>query len=88
MLFLSVLSVRMKLLIAAAAVLAVATCARVSLEDMEFHAWKLKFGELVLFDRFLLLWSVNKYSRSCLVSREDTTWEACVQCIHSHTTHI
>lgn len=48
MLFLPVLSVRMKLLIVAAAVLAVASCARVSLEDMEFHAWKLKFGELVL----------------------------------------
>ncbi|KAF7201649.1 cathepsin L.1 [Nothobranchius furzeri] len=33
----------MKLLLAAA-LLAVASCARVSLEDLEFHAWKLKFG--------------------------------------------
>lgn len=42
---------RMKLLLvvaAAAAVLAVASCARMSLEDMEFHAWKLKFCECVL----------------------------------------
>lgn len=38
------LSVRMKLLIIAA-VLAVASCVRVSLEDLEFHAWKLKFGK-------------------------------------------
>lgn len=39
---------RMKLLLvaaAAAALLAVARCASLSLEDMEFHAWKLKFGE-------------------------------------------
>ncbi|XP_035467019.2 cathepsin L.1 [Scophthalmus maximus] len=33
----------MKLLLVAAAVLAVASCASVSLEDLEFHAWKLKF---------------------------------------------
>lgn len=33
------------LLVAAAALLAVASCASVSLEEMEFHAWKLKFGE-------------------------------------------
>lgn len=38
----------MKLLLVAAAVLAVASCARMSLEDMEFHAWKLKFCELVV----------------------------------------
>lgn len=38
---------RMKLLLVAAAVLAVASCARMSLEDMEFHAWKLKFCESV-----------------------------------------
>lgn len=37
--------VRMKLLLVAAALLAVASCASVSLEEMEFHAWKLKFGE-------------------------------------------
>ncbi|XP_075874112.1 cathepsin L.1 [Nelusetta ayraudi] len=35
----------MKLLLVAAAVLAVASCARISLEDMEFHAWKLKFSK-------------------------------------------
>lgn len=29
----------------AAAVLAVASCASISLEDLEFHAWKLKFGK-------------------------------------------
>ncbi|XP_037550685.1 cathepsin L.1 [Nematolebias whitei] len=33
----------MKLLLIAAA-LAVASCATISLEDLEFHAWKLKFG--------------------------------------------
>ncbi|XP_038585708.1 cathepsin L.1 isoform X1 [Micropterus salmoides] len=37
-------AVRMKLLLVAAAVLAVASCASLSLEDLEFHAWKLKFG--------------------------------------------
>ena len=35
----------MKLLLVAAAVLAVASCASISLEDLEFHDWKLKFGE-------------------------------------------
>ncbi|XP_017265113.1 cathepsin L.1 [Kryptolebias marmoratus] len=34
----------MKFLLVAAAVLAVASCATISLEDLEFHAWKLKFG--------------------------------------------
>ncbi|KAG7224137.1 hypothetical protein INR49_019872 [Caranx melampygus] len=43
-LFAVCVSVRMKLLLVAAAVLAVASCASVSLEDLEFHAWKLKFG--------------------------------------------
>lgn len=38
-------SVRMKLLLVVAAALAVASCASLSLEDLEFHAWKLKFGE-------------------------------------------
>ncbi|CAN9502503.1 unnamed protein product [Ophioblennius macclurei] len=33
----------MKLLLVAAALLAVASCASISLEDLEFHAWKLKF---------------------------------------------
>ncbi|XP_041827676.1 cathepsin L.1 [Melanotaenia boesemani] len=33
----------MKLLLCAAAVLVVANCASISLEDLEFHAWKLKF---------------------------------------------
>uniref|UniRef100_A0A3Q2WZB6 Cathepsin L2-like n=1 Tax=Haplochromis burtoni TaxID=8153 RepID=A0A3Q2WZB6_HAPBU len=32
----------MKLLLVVAAVLAVASCASISLEDLEFHAWKLK----------------------------------------------
>lgn len=48
LLFLRLSSLRMKLLLvaaAAAALLAVARCASVSLEDMEFQAWKLKFGE-------------------------------------------
>ncbi|XP_028421220.1 cathepsin L.1 [Perca flavescens] len=34
----------MKLLLVAAAALAMASCASISLEDLEFHAWKLKFG--------------------------------------------
>ncbi|XP_049451615.1 cathepsin L.1 [Epinephelus fuscoguttatus] len=34
----------MKLLLVVAAALAVASCATISLEDLEFHAWKLKFG--------------------------------------------
>ncbi|CAI5696296.1 unnamed protein product [Oreochromis niloticus] len=33
----------MKLFLVVAAVLAVSSCGRISLEDMEFHAWKLKF---------------------------------------------
>ncbi|KAL3968820.1 proline-rich protein PRCC [Sarotherodon galilaeus] len=37
----------MKLLLVVAAVLAVSSCASISLEDMEFHAWKLKFGETI-----------------------------------------
>uniref|UniRef100_A0A8C5HSM1 Cathepsin propeptide inhibitor domain-containing protein n=1 Tax=Gouania willdenowi TaxID=441366 RepID=A0A8C5HSM1_GOUWI len=32
----------MKLLLVCAAVLAVASCVSISLEDLEFHAWKLK----------------------------------------------
>ncbi|XP_008305074.1 cathepsin L.1 [Stegastes partitus] len=36
----------MKLLLAVAAVLAVASCASISLEDLEFHAWKLKYGRI------------------------------------------
>lgn len=43
-------SARMKLLLVAAAALAVASCASISLEDLEFHAWKLKFGETVEID--------------------------------------
>ncbi|XP_063080341.1 procathepsin L-like [Engraulis encrasicolus] len=35
----------MKWLIVAAACLAVVSCASLSLEDLEFHAWKLKFGK-------------------------------------------
>ncbi|XP_063039883.1 procathepsin L-like [Engraulis encrasicolus] len=35
----------MKLYIIAAACLAVVSCASISLEDLEFHAWKLKFGK-------------------------------------------
>lgn len=34
----------MKVLLVAAAVLAVASCVSISLEDLEFHAWKLKFA--------------------------------------------
>ncbi|XP_007561177.1 cathepsin L.1 [Poecilia formosa] len=34
----------MKILLFVAAALAVASCASISLEDLEFHAWKLKFG--------------------------------------------
>uniref|UniRef100_A0A672J325 Cathepsin L.1 n=1 Tax=Salarias fasciatus TaxID=181472 RepID=A0A672J325_SALFA len=37
-------SVEMKLLLVAAALLAVASCASISLEDLEFHAWKLKYA--------------------------------------------
>ncbi|XP_063039882.1 procathepsin L-like [Engraulis encrasicolus] len=36
----------MKLYIIAAACLAVVSCASISLEDLEFHAWKLKFGKV------------------------------------------
>ncbi|XP_063040256.1 procathepsin L-like [Engraulis encrasicolus] len=36
----------MKLCIIAAACLAVVSCASISLEDLEFHAWKLKFGKV------------------------------------------
>ncbi|KAJ8368911.1 hypothetical protein SKAU_G00089390, partial [Synaphobranchus kaupii] len=36
----------MKLLVLAAALLAVASAASLSLEDLEFHAWKLKFGKV------------------------------------------
>ncbi|CAL8296841.1 unnamed protein product [Arctogadus glacialis] len=35
----------MKLLVAVSMVLAVASCASLSLEDLEFHAWKLQFGK-------------------------------------------
>ncbi|KAM9355909.1 cathepsin L.1 isoform 1-T3 [Pholidichthys leucotaenia] len=35
----------MKLLLVAAAVLTVASCVNIPLEDLEFHAWKLKFGK-------------------------------------------
>ncbi|XP_057714556.1 cathepsin L.1 [Corythoichthys intestinalis] len=35
----------MKLVLLAAALLAAASCASISLEDLEFHAWKLKFGK-------------------------------------------
>ncbi|KAG5856099.1 hypothetical protein ANANG_G00004390 [Anguilla anguilla] len=37
---------RMKLLVLAAALLAVASAATISLEDLEFHAWKLKFEKI------------------------------------------
>ncbi|KAM3871076.1 cathepsin L.1 [Diretmus argenteus] len=36
----------MKLLVVVAAVLAVVSSAAISLEDLEFHAWKLKFGKV------------------------------------------
>lgn len=36
---------KMRVLVVAAAFLAVASAASLSLEDMEFHAWKLKFGK-------------------------------------------
>ncbi|XP_045579318.1 procathepsin L isoform X3 [Salmo salar] len=36
---------RMKFLVVVAAALAVASAASLSLEDLEFHAWKLKFGK-------------------------------------------
>lgn len=85
------LSVRMKLLmVAAAAVLAVASCARVSLEDLEFHSWKLKFGEWGYHTGFFYcgLWTqkmafIAQYSRSCSAS-----YLGGVQLIHSHTTYI
>jgi len=38
--------VRMKSLLVVAVVLAVASAATISLEDLEFHAWKLKFGKI------------------------------------------
>ncbi|XP_036449123.1 cathepsin L1-like [Colossoma macropomum] len=36
----------MRVLLAVAALVAVASAASISLEDMEFHAWKLKFGKV------------------------------------------
>lgn len=45
-------SIKMKLLLVVTAFLAVTSCASISLGDLEFHAWKLKFGETV--DPFLL----------------------------------
>ncbi|XP_028827474.1 cathepsin L1-like isoform X2 [Denticeps clupeoides] len=38
-------NLRMKLLVIAVACLAAVSCASISLEDLEFHAWKLKFGK-------------------------------------------
>lgn len=39
---------KLLLVVAAAAALAVASGTRMSLEDLEFHAWKLKFCEFVV----------------------------------------
>ncbi|XP_066529072.1 procathepsin L-like [Hoplias malabaricus] len=36
----------MRVILAVAAIVAMASAARVSLEDLEFHAWKLKFGKI------------------------------------------
>ena len=49
----------MKLLIIAAASLAVVSCASLSLEDLEFHAWKLKFGEEA--HNICIIYSCNQY---------------------------
>ncbi|KAF5892497.1 cathepsin L1-like, partial [Clarias magur] len=37
---------RMKVLLVVSALVALASSARISLEDLEFHAWKLKFGKI------------------------------------------
>ena len=49
----------MRLLIIAAASLAVVSCASLSLEDLEFHAWKLKFGEEA--QKNVIIYSCNQY---------------------------
>ena len=49
----------MRLLIIAAASLAVVSCASLSLEDLEFHAWKLKFGEET--QKNVIIYSCNQY---------------------------
>lgn len=81
----------MKLLLIAAAALAVASCASFSLEDLEFHAWKLKYGEkeetIIRFIRFLLLWYFVKYSR-CAVVYKDIVCKAYIwteMCAHYQT---
>lgn len=62
----------MKLLLVAAAVLAVASCSRISLEDLEFHAWKLKFGEAVIWGWFTLLrWTFLTLSKGILSRRHE-----------------
>lgn len=47
---------RMRLLVVTAAFLAVASAASLSLEDMEFHAWKMKFGKRESSSLVLLKW--------------------------------
>ena len=58
----------MKLFLVAAA-LAVASCASISLEDLEFHAWKLKFGEIILSDLFFF------YVVCCQIQYSSVYWE-------------
>lgn len=59
----------MKLLLVVAAALAVASCASISLEDLEFHAWKLKFGEILdLLTRYL---NVNLWFMCVAAGGED-----------------
>ncbi len=49
---------RMRFLVVAAAFLAVASAASLSLEDMEFHAWKMKFGKRVSFFSFIYIFKI------------------------------
>ncbi len=50
---------RMRFLVVAAAFLAVASAASLSLEDMEFHAWKMKFGKIVYFFSFIYVFKIS-----------------------------
>ncbi len=49
---------RMRFLVVAAAFLAVASAASLSLEDMEFHAWRMKFGKRVCFFSFIYIFKI------------------------------
>lgn len=72
------LSVRMLMVLAVA--LAVASSSGVSLEDMEFHAWKLKFGECVPSDFFFFFnCGLAQFPVKTLTVKLE-----CAQCSHTY----